>query len=122
MNLSQEKFAQTAGISRGTISQIELGNQKPTLEIIDSIAKYFNIPFEYFFSEMSPSQAIENNKGYTINIPPSVIEENQQAYSCKSCKQKDEQIENLTELIAYLKQDISNLRKAHSAGQKRKVG
>jgi transcriptional regulator with XRE-family HTH domain len=49
--LSQEEFADKIGVKRGSIGQIELGNAKPTLEMLPQIVKYFNISYEYFFEE-----------------------------------------------------------------------
>jgi transcriptional regulator with XRE-family HTH domain len=49
--LTQQQLADKAGISRSVLSQIEIGNQKPTLDTIGNIARIYNIPYSYFFEE-----------------------------------------------------------------------
>jgi transcriptional regulator with XRE-family HTH domain len=46
---SQNQFAEELGVSRNTISQIEIGNQKPTLELISRIHRTYRIDINYFF-------------------------------------------------------------------------
>ena len=122
LKLSQRKFAEDAGLTRGTISQIELGNQKPTLEIIQAIAIYYNISFDYFFSDLGAEEAIKGANYYRNTILPSVIDEPPPEYNCQKCKLKDEQIEYLKKLIAYQEKDIEEMKVKTSGGQKRKAG
>ena len=48
-NLSQEKLAELAGISRSAVSSIELENSSPTIETLAKIANAFNLSLEEFF-------------------------------------------------------------------------
>jgi transcriptional regulator with XRE-family HTH domain len=121
LGLSQQKFADMAGSSRGVISQIELGNQNPTLDMIKSIAILFSIPYEYFFSDMSASVAL--NKQEISKPVEDVLEEAESppGYKCPYCTEKDEQITYLKKLIAYLEKDIEEKYVESSGGQKRKA-
>ena len=45
--LSQEAFAASIGVTRANLSQIELGNQMPTLEIISSIVRIYGKSYSW---------------------------------------------------------------------------
>jgi len=44
--LSQDSFAKSIGTNRPNYSQIEMGKQKPTLEILSKIHKVYGVPYE----------------------------------------------------------------------------
>jgi putative transcriptional regulator len=48
--LSQEQLAEAIGVSRKTISTIEVGRFTPSVVIALQIAHYFNVPVEEIFS------------------------------------------------------------------------
>ena len=50
-SLTQEAMGKSIDVSRHVISQIELGNNRPSLEIIRLIAKKYRIKYEFFFEE-----------------------------------------------------------------------
>ena len=43
MELSQEQFAEVAGLSKNSIGMIERGQSKPTIETLEKIANALNI-------------------------------------------------------------------------------
>ena len=50
-NLTQAALASELDISRAVVSQIELKNHKPTLDILTSIIKKFDVDIKFFFDE-----------------------------------------------------------------------
>ena len=53
--LSQNDLAQTIGVSRKTISTIEVGRFIPSTIIALKIARHFGVPVEEIFSLQDPS-------------------------------------------------------------------
>lgn len=47
--LSQDEFSKQVELSRVSIANIELGNQKPTLDLVWKISSIFAINIDYFF-------------------------------------------------------------------------
>ncbi len=50
-NLSLEALANTAGVSRGMLSQIELGRSVPTISLLWKIARALDVPFSALTSD-----------------------------------------------------------------------
>lgn len=48
-NLSQEEFSKYVDLSRVSIANIEIGNQKPTLDLVWKISSIFAVKVDYFF-------------------------------------------------------------------------
>ena len=48
-NLSQNEFSQHVNLSRVSIANIEIGNQKPTLDLIWKLSSTFAVNVNYFF-------------------------------------------------------------------------
>ena len=46
-NLTMEELANKVGCTRGAISNFENGNRKPSLDILISLADYFNVSIDY---------------------------------------------------------------------------
>ena len=57
-NLSLEQLSKRAGVSRGMLSQIELGQSVPTITILTRIAAAFNLPAAAFLAEELPGRAL----------------------------------------------------------------
>ncbi len=53
--MTQEKLAQSVGVTRATIVAIEGGNYNPSLELAFKLARYFDVQIEDIFS-------VEENK------------------------------------------------------------
>lgn len=59
--MTQQKLADVAGVSRQTIVAIEKGNYSPSLELAFRIANIFNTPLEEVFI-YDPNEAIQKKK------------------------------------------------------------
>lgn len=56
-SLSLEGLAGRSGVSRAMLSQIELGQSTPTINVLWKIASALNVPFSALITEPRPSQA-----------------------------------------------------------------
>lgn len=50
-NMSQEQLAEKVGTTKQAISQYERGIRKPKYEILEAIADYFNVDFDYLIGK-----------------------------------------------------------------------
>jgi repressor LexA len=62
LSISQEKFAESIGISRANLSQIEQGKQNPTLDQLVNIERIYSIPYDYFFKDDKKLVGFVNNQ------------------------------------------------------------
>ncbi|MBU5671759.1 helix-turn-helix domain-containing protein [Paenibacillus brevis] len=51
LNLNQNDFAKTIGISQGRLSEIEQGKTKPSAETLYEIRNKFNVDLNWLFDE-----------------------------------------------------------------------
>ena len=51
MGLTQEQLANESGVQRTTITMIELGENKPSIELAKKLGEIFNIPWYDFFED-----------------------------------------------------------------------
>ncbi|MFM9327995.1 helix-turn-helix domain-containing protein [Paenibacillus mesotrionivorans] len=51
LNLNQNDFAETIGISQGRLSEIEQGKTRPSAETLYELRKRFNIDLNWLFDE-----------------------------------------------------------------------
>ena len=49
--LTQEQVANESGVQRTTITMIELGENKPSIELAKKLGEIFNIPWYDFFED-----------------------------------------------------------------------
>ena len=49
--LTQEQLANESGVQRTTITMIELGENKPSVELAKKLGEIFNIPWYDFFED-----------------------------------------------------------------------
>ena len=49
--LTQEQLAKESGVQRTTITMIELGENKPSIELAKKLGEIFNIPWYDFFED-----------------------------------------------------------------------
>ncbi len=47
INLSQNTLSQELGVSQGTVGMWETGERTPKLDVLNKIAKYFNVSIDY---------------------------------------------------------------------------
>ena len=118
---SQTEFAETIGISRATLAQIEIDKQKPTFEHLISIVNIYNIPFDFFLrndknlEHFVKKQLLDYGKvteSFNDTVNTSIVEENNNEYitTCDFCKMKDEIIESQKDLIQQLKENNALLK------------
>ena len=50
-NMSQEQLAEKVGTTKQAISQYERGIRKPKYEILEAIADYFNVDYDYLIGK-----------------------------------------------------------------------
>lgn len=100
LSLTQDQFATDLSVSRSIISQIEIGKFNPTLELLNDIARKYNIDANYFFNE---------NFALTLT-------NNTDSMNCNNCpferinQRLEEDITRYREDIADLKDQIRTLR------------
>lgn len=49
--LTQEQLANESGVQRTTITMIELGENKPSIELAKKLGEIFNVPWYDFFED-----------------------------------------------------------------------
>ena len=49
-NLNQQKVAMDLNISREALSHYENGKREPSLEMLNRLSKYFNVPIDYLIN------------------------------------------------------------------------
>ncbi|MCL6557699.1 MAG: helix-turn-helix domain-containing protein [Firmicutes bacterium] len=52
--ISKNKLAKEVGVTQGFISQVELGNRQPTLEVLNRICSALGITLAEFFADQAP--------------------------------------------------------------------
>ena len=62
--ISQEKFAAKFGVSRQTVSQWELGEQRPREATLRKICRAYGVGMDYFYAEPVPCERVEGE------VPP----------------------------------------------------
>jgi transcriptional regulator with XRE-family HTH domain len=127
---SQEAFASKIEISRGNLSQIELGNQLPTIKILSDIARIYNVTLDWLIE----GKDVPNDVHFDVHQKPNIkkpvltydmVQEslNVKPPGCQECLKKDKQIENLLKQVDKLTNIIDKLTDSdENSGQKRKAG
>lgn len=57
-NLTQQELADNTNIARSTLAMYEYGKRRPDFEILDKLADYFDVSFDYILGRS------DNNTGY----------------------------------------------------------
>jgi|GEM_PF-4511144 transcriptional regulator with XRE-family HTH domain len=96
LNLTQDQFAKEMGISRSSLSQIEIGKFKPTLEILTLIARKYGIDANFLILDDS-----------TKKLP--LDDSNRNAMNCNECPYK-ELVERYSDDIARYRDEIKELK------------
>jgi len=118
--LSQAEFAAKLGTTRGRISQIEINNSKPTLELIIDIINTFKVSADYFFNDnLGLSYNKATNSGLkmqnTVARPTAEYDQNDANSDLKDrlinglqdqIKTKDKLIASQEDIIQLLKSQI----------------
>lgn len=61
-DLTKERFALMIGINRLTLRRIEAGNANPTLDVIQRIAKGFDVPLSRLMVEAEEMDCLNSGK------------------------------------------------------------
>jgi transcriptional regulator with XRE-family HTH domain len=85
--LTQEEFAEKIGLKRGNYSQIELGRQMPTFEVITQIARNFNKSYAYLIEGHE-----EPSKNVHLTVHPTVHPK--EAGAIESYTKKGDKVKN----------------------------
>jgi len=105
LNLTQEQLALKLGINRGAISSIEIGKQKPTLEIISLLVENFNIDANIFFAKNDGVQTTVLEEPTNMYSKKDIKEgnsENEVVHLRSIIQEKDKQLEEKERLIKIL--------------------
>jgi transcriptional regulator with XRE-family HTH domain len=100
--MSQDEFAAKIGISRSSLSQIEIGKAKPTYDILYSIANSFCIRGTEFFSQQDENDSIQEVKANPDKPPDGRT----CATECKLCGLKDQLIKSQQDTIDLLREKL----------------
>lgn len=46
--LTQDQVAEKFGVTRGAISNFEIGNRKPDIKLLQAFAEFYGVPLDYF--------------------------------------------------------------------------
>lgn len=46
--LTQDQIAEHFGITRGAVSNFEIGRRKPDIKLLQAFAQYYGVPLDYF--------------------------------------------------------------------------
>lgn len=60
-NVTQEKMAEQCGVSRAAVAKWENGSSKPDLDMIDSIAKFFNVTVDELLHGKMEDSGVESD-------------------------------------------------------------
>jgi transcriptional regulator with XRE-family HTH domain len=113
--ITQEELSKNVDVDRSIISQVEIGKFNLTSENIKKIARYYHIPYDYFFED-DFNLIVENGKvvgGHYIQNNDSLVKENEHLR---------EKLEMYQEKLAIKEEKIAMLEeKLESLGVKRKA-
>jgi transcriptional regulator with XRE-family HTH domain len=104
--ISQEELATDLKISQSTISNYEIDATSPTIDILQKICDYFQIPITNLFSDEKFVFHTENNNGGNIGFINSTLN----TFSEKIFELYETRIKEKDELIDYLKTENQNLK------------
>ena len=48
-NLTQKQLAEEIGVSKSTVAMWETGDRKPSRELLEQVADYFNVDMDYLY-------------------------------------------------------------------------
>lgn len=86
--LSQQKLADFLGTSKSSVNMYERGEREPGLEMVESIADFFNVDVDYLFGKSDiPNRVLV--QAYNLPSIPSPSEVDPDALAIKMYKQLD---------------------------------
>lgn len=57
--LTQDQVADAFGLSRGAVSNFEIGRRKPDIKLLQSFAKFYGVPLDYFGEETQKDELFD---------------------------------------------------------------
>lgn len=68
--LSQDDLAKTLGLAKSSISMYEKGKRKPSFEVLESLADFFNVDMDYLLGKTDKTTLIPLPHGSTLKKVP----------------------------------------------------
>lgn len=57
--LTQDQIAEAFGISRGAVSNYEIGRRRPNISELQAFAKFYGVPLDYFGEETQADELFD---------------------------------------------------------------
>lgn len=57
--LTQDQVAEAFGLTRGAISNFEIGKRKPDIKLLQGFAKYYGVPLDYFGAQTTKDELFD---------------------------------------------------------------
>ena len=93
--LSQDDLAKTLGLAKSSISMYEKGKRKPSFEVLESLADFFNVDMDYLLGKTDKTTFIPLSHGASLKKVPML------GYAAAG-----KPLENLNQAVFYV--DIEN--------------
>lgn len=94
-DLSQDDLAKTLGLAKSSISMYEKGKRKPSFEVLESLADFFNVDMDYLLGKTDKTTFIPLSHGASLKKVPML------GYAAAG-----KPLENLNQAVFYV--DIEN--------------
>lgn len=100
--MSLRELGEAVNINYSHLSRIELGKKNPSLELIEIIAKYYDVPMSYFFDNEHADEEFTDAEKELLENLELPLEEIRKKYKL-TLEGRPLTDEDLQEMIAYLK-------------------
>lgn len=57
--LTQDQIAEHFGITRGAVSNFEIGRRKPDIKLLQAFAEFYGVPLDYFGAQSQKDELFE---------------------------------------------------------------
>lgn len=57
--LTQDQVAAAFGLSRGAVSNFEIGRRKPDIKLLQAFAEFYGVPLDYFGAQTSKDELFD---------------------------------------------------------------
>lgn len=69
-NLSQDDLAKNLGLGKSSISMYEKGKRKPSFEVLEALADFFNVDMDYLLGKTNKTTLIPTSQGTQLKRVP----------------------------------------------------
>lgn len=104
--LTQEELATKLGISRSRLASYEQGTREPTLEILESMADFFNVDLDYLIGRSTTTTKIDLHNSTKTNNYISTI-----AAHMDGVSPTEDELKQITEYIDFVFRDAFKKKK-----------